>query len=205
MTRTVRVRPALPALVILSALFLAGAGAVGFAQAMSSSVDGTVVSMTSTMLTLTAPDGSTKTVALGPKTLVLERETATLSDVTEGDAMGVTTHRAEDGSMVATAINIFSPELYKVVRKGQFPMQQPGQIMTNAVVSAYMASADGHSLTMSYNGETYPITVPDSAEIHRLVTVSLDAVKAGTHVLVRGSEGSDGTFKAAVVSFDAQG
>ncbi len=204
MTTTVRIRPALPALVILSVVFLAGAGALGFAQAMTTSVDGTVASLTSTMLTLTAPDGSTKTVALGPNTLVLERQAATLSDITQGDAMGVTTHRAEDGSMVATAINIFSPELYKVVRKGQFPMQQPGQIMTNAVVSAYMASGDGHSLTMSYNGETYPITVPDSTEIHRLLTVSMDTVKEGMHVLVRGSQGSDGTVKAAVVSFDAQ-
>ena len=205
MFMTVRIRPALPALIIVSAIFLAGAGATGFAQAMTTSVDGTVVSLTSAMLTLTAPDGSTKTVALGPSTLVLERSTATLSDVSKGDAMGVTTHRAEDGSMVATAINIFSPELYKVVRKGQFPMQQPGQIMTNAVVDAYESTGDGHSLTMSYNGETYPITVPDSAEIHRLITVSRDTVKAGMHVLVRGSQGSDGTVKAAVVSFDAQG
>ncbi len=203
--RMFRIGPALPALVIAGAIFLAGAAALGFAQAMTSSVDGTVASMTSTMLTLTAPDGSTKTVALGPKTLVLERTPATLSEITKGDAMGVTTHRAEDGSMVATAVNIFSPELYRVVRKGQFPMQQPGQIMTNAVVSAYMENGDGHSLTMSYNGETYPITVPGSAEIHRLVTVSMDTVKQGMHVLVRGSQGTDGTFKAAVVSFDAQG
>jgi len=200
-----RIRPARPFLVFASAVMMAGAAAFGFAQAMSASVDGTVASLTATMITLTAPDGSTRTAALSPSTLVLERESATLSDITMGDAMGVTTHRAEDGSMVATAINIFSPELYKVVRKGQFPMQQPGQIMTNAVVSAYMASGDGHSLTMSYEGETYPISVPDSAEIHKLATVSIDVVKKGMHVLIRGSQNPDGTLKASVLSFDAQG
>ena len=203
MVTKIRFRPVVPALFALMTILLAAAGVSAFAQAaMTASVDGTVATLTSTMLTLTAPDGSTKTVAFGPSTLVLERTPATLSDITKGDAMGVTTHRAEDGSMVATAINIFSPELYKVVRKGQFPMQQPGQIMTNAVVSAFMASGDGHSLTMSYEGETYPITVPDSAEIHRLVTVSMDAVKKGVHVLVRGSQNPDGTVKASFLSFD---
>lgn len=205
MSRRFHICPNGPLLVLASAVMLVGAAAFGVAQAMTASVDGTVASLTATVITLTTPDGSTKAAALSSSTLVLQRESATLSDITQGDAMGVTTHRAEDGSMVATAINIFSPELYKVVRKGQFPMQQPGQIMTNAVVSAYMASGNGHSLTMSYGGETYPITVPDSAEIHRLVTVSMDAVKKGMHVLVRGSQNPDGTLKAAVVSFDAQG
>jgi len=203
MLTIIRGRPASQAMVILFAVFLAGAGAVAFSQAMTTSIDGTVASLSASQITLTAADGSTKVATLGPGTLILEWRTAALSDIAEGDAMGVTTHRAEDGSMVATAINIFSPELYKVVRKGQFPMQQPGQIMTNAVVSAYMAGGDGHSLTMSYNGETYPITVPDSAEIHGLVTVQRGSVKEGTHVLVRGSKNPDGTLKAAVVSFDA--
>ena len=199
----VKILPAAPAFPVFLIAFLAVAATMGFAQAaMTTSVDGTVASLSATALSLTAADGSTKSISLAPSTLILERRSATLSDVKKGDAMGVTTHRAEDGSMIATAINIFSAELYKVVRKGQFPMQQPGQIMTNAVVSAYMASDNGHSLTMSYNGQSFPIAVPDTTEIHRLVTVEKSSVKAGMHVLVRGSANADGSIKAAVVSFD---
>jgi len=198
------IRPAMPVLAISVALLLAGAAAAGFAQAaVPVSIDGTVTSISATQITLTAADGSTKSAAVSPGTLALERRSATLSDIREGDAMGVTTHRAEDGAMTATAINIFSAELYKVVKKGQFPMQQPGQIMTNAVVTAFLAKGDTHALTMSYNGEKFPIVVPGSAEVHRLVTVSLAMVKAGMHVLVRGSPNADGSIKAAVVSFDS--
>jgi hypothetical protein len=202
MDTTVRFRPAVPALVILIAVFLAGAGSAGFAQAITSSIDGTVASLSASQITLTAADGSTKVATLSPGTLVLERRTATLGDIMEGDALGVAAHRAADGTMTADGINIFSPELYKVVRKGQFPMQQPGEIMTNAEVASYAAKTEGHSLSMKYNGETYMIAVPDGADIHRLVTVQMSALKEGMHVLVRGSQGSDGSFKAAVVSFD---
>jgi len=196
-------RPATPVLVILMALLLTGAAVAGFAQAaMTVAVDGTVASISAGQITLTAADGSTKSAMLSAGTMILERSKATLTDIKEGDAMGVTAHRAEDGNMTATAINIFPAELWKVVRKGQFPMQQPGQIMTNALVSAYAAKGDSHALTMKYGDETYPIVVPDSTEMYRLSSVEKSLVKEGMHVLVRGSANSDGSITAAVVSFD---
>ena len=199
-------RPAGPAfLAMILVLFTAVAGA-GFAQAvMTDSVDGTVTAVTPTTLTLTAADGSSKMAMLLPNTLVLERKAATLADIKKGDAMGVTAHRAEGGVLTATAINIFSTELWKVVRKGQFPMQQPGQIMTNALVTSYDAKANGHTLSMTFGTLTTTIDVPDGADIHRLVTVKLSTVKKGMHILVRGGASANGTIKAATVSYDAQG
>ncbi|MGA2612524.1 MAG: hypothetical protein ABSG38_03590 [Spirochaetia bacterium] len=200
---TENIRPARPVLVFLVALLVAGGAVAGFAQAaMTTSIDGTVASMSAGQITLTAADGSAKSATLSPGTLVLERRKTTLADISKGDAMGVTAHRAEDGNMTATLINIFSAELYKVVKKGQFPMQQPGQIMTNAVVSAYAPKGDTHALTMTYGTETFPIVVPDGTEVYRLVTVNASMVKVGMHVLIRGSPSSDGSIKAAVVSFD---
>jgi hypothetical protein len=158
--------------------------------------------MTMTSMTLTAADGSSKSVSLPKGILVLERTSATLSDIRAGDAMGVTAHRAEGGVLTASEINIFSAELWKVVRKGQFPMQQPGQIMTNALVTSYAAKASGHTLDMKYNDFTTTIAVPDDTIIHRLVTKNLSDVKEGMHILVRGSPNPDGSFKAATVSFE---
>jgi len=204
---TEKIRPVTPILVVSLSLILSFAATAGFAQAaMTTSVDGTVASVNSTTLSLTTPDGTTKSVVLSPDTLVLERRAATLDDIKKGDKLGVTTHRAEDGAMTATMINIFSAELYakKEVRKGQFDMQQPGQIMTNAVVGAYAVNGDGRSLTMRYGDETFPIVVPGDTEVHRLVTVKLSMVKEGMHVLVRGSAAGNGGIRAIVVSFDQQ-
>jgi len=194
--------PAAPVILIAGIIFLAGA-ATGLAQAaMTAAVDGTVASISTSQITLTAADGSTKSAVLSSATIILERTKTTLGDIKKGDAMGVTAHRAPDGNMTATIINIFPVELWKVVRKGQFPMQQPGQIMTNALVDAYAEKGDGHQLTMSYRNETYSIVVPDETEVYRLSTVNMSTVKMGMHVLVRGSANSDGSIKAAVVSFD---
>lgn len=193
-------RPALPVLVFLVSALAAGAA---FAQAAPpSSIDGTVSAMTMTSITLTAADGSSKSVSLPKGTLVLERTSATLSDIKKGDAMGVTAHRAEGGVLTATEINIFSAELWKVVRKGQFPMQQAGQIMTNALVTSYAAKANGHTLDMKYKDLSTTIAVPDSTIIHRLLTKALADVKQGMHILVRGTANPDGSFKAASVSFE---
>ena len=182
------IRPVTPAFFALAIVCLIVVGGAGFAQAvMTASVDGTVTAMTQSTLTVTAADGSSKTAFLFPSTLVLERRTAMLADIKKGDAMGVTAHRAEGGVLTATAINVFSAELWKVVRKGQFPMQQPGQIMTNALVTSYDAKASGHTLSMTFGTLTTTINVPEGTDIHRLVTVKLSAVKKGMHVLVRGS------------------
>lgn len=199
------IRPAQPVFFLLAVSLLVGASASGFAQAaMTASIDGTVTAVTSTSLTLTAADGSTKSATLPKGLVVLERTSATLADIAKGDAMGVTAHRAEGGMLTATEINIFSAELWKIVRKGQFPMQQPGQIMTNALVTAYAPKTSGHTLSMKYGKLDTTIDVPDDTVIHRLVTVKLSSVKQGMHVLVRGSANADGSIKAAAVSFDAQ-
>ena len=191
-----------PVVFVVVALLMAGAASAGFAQAaMMVSVDGTIASVNGGQITLNAADGTTKNATLSASTMILERRRATLTDIQKGDAMGVTAHRADDGNMTATAINIFPAQLWKVVKKGQFPMQQPGQIMTNALVDAYAAQGNTHALTMKYGSETYPIVVPDSAEIYRLVAVDMSMVKAGMHVFVSGSANSDGSIKAAVVRY----
>jgi hypothetical protein len=196
-------RPARPVVILLAAFLALGAAGAVFAQAaLAVSVDGTVASLSAGRITLTAPDGTTKEAVLSRATMILERRKATLSDIQKGDAMGVTAHRAEDGNMTATIINIFPAGLYRVVKKGQFAMQQPGQIMTNAVVSAYVAGGAAHQLTMRFGKETYPIVVPDDTQIFRLVAVDRGMVKQGMHVLVRGTQNADGTVKAAVVSYD---
>ena len=196
-------RPVAPVILIAGVIFLAGGAVVGFAQAaMAAAIDGTVASISAGQITLTASDGSTKSAVLSSTTIILERTKVSLDDIKKGDAMGVTAHRAEDGNMTATIINIFPAELWKVVKKGQFPMQQPGQIMTNAVVNAYAMGGNGRQLTMSYGNETYPIVAPEGTEVYRLSAVDESTVKTGMHVLIRGSANSDGSIKAGVVSFD---
>jgi hypothetical protein len=184
-------------------LFAFGAALGGFAQAMTSatSVDGTITAVKGSTITLVLADKLQKTIALQPDTLILSRQVATLQEIKSGDALGVASRRASDGSMMAISINIFSPELWDVVRKGQFPMST-GDTMTNAKVTQYVQDVKGRVLTMQYTEGTSTITVPDGIQIHRMVTVKPPDLVVGLHISVRGTVSSDGSLRAATVSYD---
>ena len=111
-----------------------------------------------------------------------------------------------DGSLTANGINIFSPELWSRVRKGQFPMQS-GDVMTNALVTQYADRVQGRVLYMKYQEGASTISVPDGTQIHRMLTEKLADLKPGMHVVVRGTANQDGSVTASTVSFDlpAQG
>ncbi len=185
---------------------VAAFGAQGFAQAASSgstvapSVDGTISAVSGSMVTLTLADGTSKSVKLQGTTMVLARQVATLDGIMAGDAVGIAARR-DSNALVATNINIFAPQMWDIVRKGQFPMAD-GQTMTNAVVAQAVKGVQGRTLTMKLTEGVSTISVPDEVPIHRLVALTTASLTVGLHVLIRGSANADGSFTAASVSFD---
>jgi hypothetical protein len=172
-----------------------------FAQAAVPAVSGTILSISGDRVTISLADKTQKIVVLQGSTLVLEREVAAVDQIRTGDAMGVAARRS-GSDLVATSINIFSAEMWDVVRKGQWPMAT-GETMTNATVTDYVRSVNGRTLTMKYKDVMATITVPDGVQVHRLVSMKQTDLSAGMQVTVRGTPGADGTMVAGSVSFDA--
>jgi hypothetical protein len=195
--------PARPAFFLVAFLALTVGAMGGFTQAMTTTivVEGTITAMNGPTITLTRADNITKTVSLQDKTLILGRQVATLDQIKPGDALGVASRRDSDGAMVAISINIFAPEMWDGVRKGQFPMST-GDTMTNAVVSKYAGGVKGRVLTMKYAEGTSTVKVPEDAQIHKLLAARPAALTVGLHITVRGTANPDGSLKAATVSFD---
>jgi len=192
-------RPAILAVVILTVA--AAAGGWAQAQTPAAMIDGNVVSVSGNDVVLTAADGTTKTVTIGDGTLILARQTTTLDSIKAGDALAVTSHRS-NGVMVASNVNILSPELWsRITRKGQFPMQS-GDTMTNAVVTQTDTSVNGSVLTMQVEDRTEQITVPQDAQVHRLITERAGDLRPGMHVVVRGTAGQDGAVAASTINFE---
>jgi len=171
------------------------------AMTAQTQLTGSLASIDGNTAFLTLSDGSAQSVAIGPSTLVLERMPATLDSIMSGDALGVAATKNDDGSLTATAINVFAPQLWEIVRKGQFPMAN-GQVMTNEQVDRIGGGVQGHTLYLKYEMLTAAIDVPDSATVHRSVVASLGDLAPGMQVMVRGSVGSDGMFDASLLSFD---
>ena len=185
----------------VAALVLAGAGTAFAQMAPGTSIDGTIVSVGDGTVTLTVADGTQQVANVSSTTLILGRQTATLDEITTGEALGIAAHRDSDGNLVADSINIFAPAMWDVVRKGQFPMNN-GDIMTNAMVDQSVQGMNGRVLTMKLAERNSDITVPDGTQIHRLVSVMLSDLTPGLHILVRGTQSQDGTWQASAINFE---
>jgi hypothetical protein len=168
------------------------------------SVAGTIRSMSGSTIFVAASEGGVTAVEVGSGTLILGRKAASLDSIQPGEALGVAATRADDGSLTATDINIFTPQLWQIVRKGQFPMAN-GQVMTNAQVDKLGAGVEGKTLYLKYEMLTAAVAVPDGAEIRRSVALKLSDLKPGQKVMVRGSAVPGGALTAALISFDLPG
>ncbi len=187
-------------------LFVAGAAQTLFAQSPPTFVRGVITALSPTALTITGADGTPKSVSIGADTVVLQLEPASLGSLASGETLGVTATRGSEGSLTATAINIFSPEVWRHVPGGQFPMGPPGLIMTNAPVTQYTPdSSGGGELTMSYGGGSYTIAVTAKTTVHKLVTSNFSKLGVGTFVIVRGTAEPDGTVLAGSVTYNPSG
>jgi hypothetical protein len=167
-------------------------------------VEGTIVAVNGSGLRLAPAGGGERVVEVGPDSLILARQAATLGEITPGAALGVAAKREADGSLTAISINIFSAELWDRATKGQFPMQS-GDVMTNAVVMQNADRVEGHTLYMKYNDGSTAINVPAATVIHRLITLRLGDLKPGMRISVRGTGSADGSIRASTIVFDRPG
>jgi hypothetical protein len=123
--------PAIAALLLTTA---------SFAQTMGgppAPVNGVVQSFDGKMLSVKLADGSVTSAALAPNARIQLSVKASLADIKPGDFIASGGTRGPDGKIHANEIRIFSAP----GGEGQFPMSQPGQVMTNATVKEVMTDA----------------------------------------------------------------
>src|SRR4029453_17016033 len=122
--------------------------------------------------TITAADANSLTVddktqvRLGEKTEIVFTQPVTLAEIKPGDFLGVTSVKHADGKLIAYEVRRFP----KPLNPGHRPFDgRDDQTMTNATVGATVQSANGRELTMTYDGGTQKITVPQDASVSTLV------------------------------------
>jgi hypothetical protein len=110
-------------------------------------------------------DGKTK-VLVGEKTEIVFTQPITLADIKPGDFLGVTSTKGPGGQLTASEVRRFP----KPLNPGHRPFDgRDDQTMTNATVGAMVQATSGRELTMTYEGGSQKITVPENASISALV------------------------------------
>jgi hypothetical protein len=147
---------------LLVALMVAATAA--FAQPVR--VRGTIAAFDGQALTL--HDG--EKVTLGDATEIVFTQPIALAEIKPGDFLGVTSVKRPDGTLLAYEVRRFP----KPVNPGHRPFGgRADETMTNASVGTVVQGGPqfpGHrELTMTYEGGTQKIVVPEGASISMLV------------------------------------
>ena len=146
-------------------------------------VRGTITAADGKALTV---DGKTK-VLLGDKTEIVFTQPIALSAIRAGDFLGVTSMKRADGTLTAVEVRRFP----KPLNPGHRPFDgRDDQTMTNATVAATVQSTSGRELTMTYEGGTQKIVVPESASVSTLVPGQRNQLVPGAPVNLTMDAGS---------------
>jgi hypothetical protein len=142
-------------------------------------VRGTISASDGKMFSVKTADGKSVDIGLGDKTAIVFLKPIGLADIKPGDFLGVTSKKARDGTLTAVDVRRFP----KPLNPGHRPFDgRDDQTMTNATVSATVQSAKGRELTLTYEGGSQKITVPENASISTQVPGERSQLVSGAAV-----------------------
>jgi hypothetical protein len=155
-------------------------------------VRGTIAALDGNVLSVKSKSGNTDVVLAGQTQIVFTQPIA-IGDIKPGDFLGVTSMKRADGTLTAYEVRRFP----KPSNPGHRPFQgRDDQTMTNATVGAMVQSASGRELTMTYEGGSQKITVPESASISALVPGNRSQLVPGAAVNLTADPGDGGRLTA---------
>lgn len=156
-------------------------------------VRGTVSAFDGKVLSVKTHDGKNTDIHLGDKTEIVYTQPITIGDIKPGDFLGITSARGPNGTLTAFEVRRFP----KPVNPGHRPFDgRDDQTMTNATVSAVVQAAKGRELTVSYEGGSQKIVVPESASISTLVPGNASQFVPGAPVNLTAAPGGEGKLAA---------
>ena len=156
-------------------------------------VRGTIIASDGKVFSVKSGDGRSVDIGLGEKTAIVFAQPIALADIKPGDFLGVTSMKRADGALTAFEVRRFP----KPVSPGHRPFEgRDDQTMTNATVSAMVQSARGRELTLSYEGGSQKIVVPENASISMLVPGDRSQLVPGAAVNLTAAPGPGGKMTA---------
>ena len=168
-------------------------------------VRGTVEKLDGQTLAIKTREGPVATIALAPNFTVNGVVKKELSDIKEGDYVGVASLKGTDGKLHALEVLIF-PEAMRGTGEGHFPWDlQPESLMTNAAVAGVAAAPTGRTLKLAHKGQETEIVVGPEAPIVTFQPADASLLKPGAAVFLTAQKQPDGTLTAARVTAEKDG
>jgi hypothetical protein len=199
--------PALPLVrrqLWLLSIALAVAGPAWAQSQRSVRIRATIDAASAASLSLTTRVGQQLTVALRSDTVILAIVPMPLEDIKPGAFIGSAAMPQPDGTIRALEVHVF-PENMRGTGEGHRPFDlQPRSTMTNGTVGA-VTGTTSRTLTVTYPDGAKTIVVPPDTPVVTYEPGSRALLVPGAHVIVMGTEESDGTLSATRIAVGKNG
>jgi len=184
-------------LIALLASVFALSAVTADAQQKPMRIRGTITAFDGNMLSVKSRDGRDLVIELGEKASVATAKAISLAGLKQGDYVGTTTMKHDDGVLMALEVHTIP----RTVREGHGPWDlQPGSMMTNATIESIVQSANGQELTLVYKEGSQKILVLPGTPIVTTVPADRSSLKPGEYVWLNAAVGADGklTFSGRI-------
>ena len=173
---------------VASIAFLAGAAADAPMR-----VRGTVTSVSGNTLGVKGTNGNDYQIQLTDQTRLVFAQPIPLSDIKQGDFLGVTSLKRKEGTLMAYDVRRFP----KPVNPGHRPFDGlEDQTMTNAAVSGTAKGVSGPELQLTYEGGSQKVVIAKTAQISNLVAGERSQLVNGSYVSLLADKAADGRLTA---------
>ena len=189
---------------LIGAAVLVAAKSSGAQSPRAVRLRATIDSADANSINLTTRAGQGLTVAIASDTVIVAIVAIRLEDIKPGSFIGSAAMPQRDGTQRALEVHVF-PESMRGTGEGHRPFDlQPQSTMTNGTVGAVTGTA-GRTLTVTYQGGEKTIVVPPDTPVVTYEPGSPALLVPGAHVIVMGTEASDGKLSATRISVGKNG
>jgi hypothetical protein len=167
---------------------------------------GTIEKLDGNTLTAKSDKGDELKINLADKTMVVDVEKASMTDIKQGEFIGSGAMPQPDGSQKAIEVHIF-PDTMRGTGEGFRPWDgAPNSTMTNGTVGAAVTSVNGPVVTVKYKDGEKNIVVGPDVPVVRYEIGSLSDLKPGVAFSVlAAAKQPDGSFNVGRINIGRNG
>lgn len=166
----------------------------------TTAVRGVVSTFDGKAIAVKTDDGKAVNVHVGEKTEIVFTQPIQISEIKPGDFLGITSDKRTDGSLLAFEIRRFP----KPSNPGHRPFSgNSDQTMTNATVSAIVQASKNREITVTYEGGTQKIMVPENASVSMLVPGNQSQLVPNARVFATAVQADGGNLVARRIQVSA--
>ena len=195
----------IPSLVAAALVGLPAAAVVAPAMAQSQPADqthvrGTIVSTGANTVKVKTREGATVDVAMPDGVKIGGIVKASITDIKPGDFVGIASLPKADGGDGALEVLIFPPAM-KGTGEGSYGWDlKPNSSMTNATVANAVKGVDGHTVTVTYNGnKEKKIAIPEGTPVVTFAPATKADLVKGATVFIPATKDAKGMLTAGRV------